>query len=159
MAGYEPRGLVVWMLGTQRYALPVAVVERVVPAMEITSLPDAPDPVCGVVNLQGRLVPVLDMRGRLGWPARELQLSDQLVVARSTRRWLGFFVDAVQGVIDPPPEARISAETIDAEMGCIAGVAKLADGLLLIHDLERLLSSDQQRELDGALATRALPSR
>ena len=44
-------------------------------------------------------------------------------------------------------------------MGCIAGVAKLADGLLLIHDLERLLSSDQQRELDGALATRALPSR
>jgi purine-binding chemotaxis protein CheW len=154
MAANEPRALVVWVLGTQRYALPVAVVERIVPAMEVTSLPDAPDPVCGVVNLQGRLVPVVDMRRRLGWPERELELSDQLVLARSARRWLGFFVDAVQGVIDPPPEARIGAETIAAEMGCIAGVVKLADGLILIHDLERLLSSEQQCQLDDALAAR-----
>jgi len=154
MAANEPRGLVVWVLGPQRYALPVAVVERVVAAMEVTPLPDAPDPVCGVVNLQGRLLPVLNMRRRLGWPERELQLSDQLVVARSARRWLGFFVDAVEGVVDPPPDARIGAETLCAEIGSMAGVAKLADGLILIHDLERLLSSEQQRQLDDALAAR-----
>jgi len=152
MAGNEPRGLVVWVLGTQRYALPVAAVERIVAAMEVTPLPDAPDLVCGVVNLQGRLVPVVNMRQRFGWPERELQLDDRLVVARTRRRWLGFFVDAVQGVIDPPPEMLVTAEALCAELGCIAGVAKLADGLILIHDLERLLSTDQQRQLDDALA-------
>ena len=120
MADMAPQGLVVWTLDSQRCALPVSVVERVLPALEVTALHDAPPAICGTVVLQGQVVPVLDIRHCLGLPARELQLGDSLLLARGSTGALAFFADSVQGVVQPT-----DADAVD---------------VLLIDDLSALLS-------------------
>lgn len=143
--------LVVWTLNTQSYALPFTMVERVMRAIEVTPLPDAPDIVCGIINVQGEVVPVVNMRARFSLPEREIALSDQIVLARTSRRQLAFFVDAVNGLVDYAEEAVVHTEDIAPGKGAIAGVLKFPDGMVLIHDLERCLSLDQEHILDIAL--------
>ena len=143
--------LVVWMLGTQSYALPFSVVDRVVRSVEVTPLPDAPEIVSGIINVQGRIIPVVNMRARFGLPPGDISLTDQIVLARTSRRRLAFFVDVVQGMVDYPETAIVSADDIASDMGCIAGVLKFEDGLILIQDLERCLSLEQEHALDAAL--------
>lgn len=139
--------LVVWMLDAQRYALPLNAVERVVRAVALTPLPDAPEMICGVIDFHGRLIPVVNMRSRLRLPPREVALTDLLVLAHGASRSVAFFIDAVVGTIDQPEDTAAFGDG-----GCIAGVARLAEGIILIHDLDRLLSLDDERALDLALA-------
>jgi len=141
MADQGPQGLVVWTLDERRYGLRVAAVERVLPAMAITPLPGAPPIVCGSVNLQGRIVAVVNMRRRLKLPERDPIPSDRLLLASTPRRRLAFFVDGVQGVVDYPA----------------VGIVELADDLLLIDDLDHLLSLDDEQGLERALS-RAHPA-
>jgi len=151
MAESSTLELVVWRLGTQRYALPLAVVERVLPAVEVTPLPDSPEVVSGILNVQGRIVPVVDMRRRLALPQRELLLGDQIVLARTARRSLAFSVDSVQGVVEHEAQALVHAHEVSSAAGFVSGIVKLADGLILVHDLDLLLSTDEVRRLDEAL--------
>lgn len=155
MAANDTREWVVWLLDGQRYALPLEAVERVVSAPEITPLPTAPPLVCGVVNVQGRIVAVVDLRQRFGLPVRALRWSDQLVLARAARRSVAFGVDAVEGLVEQPAEAIVPATDIAPGIDAIAGALVLPDGLLLIHDLDRLLSLDEEQALDAALAEAA----
>jgi purine-binding chemotaxis protein CheW len=155
MAKGKTLELVVWRLGAHRYALPLTAVERVLPAAEVTPLPDAPDVVTGILNVQGRIVPLVDLRRRLGQPQRELALADQIVLARSERRVLAFAVDSVQGVVSHEAQAMVDTREASLRAGFVSGVIKLSDGLLLVHDLERLLSLDEERGLDLALARSA----
>lgn len=146
--------LVVWTLDAQRYALPLSVVERVARAVALTPLPDAPTAICGVIDIHAQLIPVVDMRLRLRLPPREVVLTDLLMVAHGARRTMAFFVDAVSGVADRPPDT-LPADALAAGDGCIAGIARLPDGIVLIQDLDRLLSLDEERTLDVALARKA----
>ncbi len=73
--------VVALMLDDIRYALPLTSVEQVVRAVEVTPLPDAPDIIMGVINVHGRVVPVVDIRRRFRLPARALSAGDQLVIA------------------------------------------------------------------------------
>ena len=152
MAATDKRVWVVWLLDGHRYALPLEAVERVVSVPEITPLPQAPPLVCGVLNVQGRIVPVVDLRRRFGLPERALRWSDQLVLAHSRRRRLAFGVDAVQGLIDGPDDAVVGAAEIVPGLDTISGALTLVDGLLLIHDLDRLLSLEDERALEASLA-------
>jgi purine-binding chemotaxis protein CheW len=152
MAATGKREWVVWLLDGQRHALPLEAVERVLPAPEITPLPQAPPLICGVINVQGRIVPVIDLRRRFGMPPCALRWRDHLVLARSARRLLAFGVDAVQGLVDEPAEAITLAAQIAPGLEAIAGTLTLPDGLLLIHDLDRLLSLDDEQALAAALA-------
>src|SRR5271165_5880039 len=119
--------LVVWSLDTQRYALPFEIVERVVRVVAITPLPNAPGIICGIVNVQGKPVPVIDSRARFGLPAKRIQLSDQLVIANTRRRSVALLVDRVEGLVAHANEETVAAEMIVPGMGCIAGVAKFQD--------------------------------
>jgi purine-binding chemotaxis protein CheW len=139
--------LVVWILDAQRYALPLAAVERVVRAVAVTPLPDAPEVICGVIDFHNRLIPVVNMRLRLRLAPREVALTDLLVLAQGATRTVAFFVDAVAGTIEQPDDTVASGDG-----GCIAGIARLADGIVLIQDLDRVLSLDDERALDLALA-------
>ena len=78
--------LVVFLLNEQRYALYLPVVERVVSAVEVTPLPKAPDIVLGVINMQGKVIPVVNIRRRFGLPERQIDLSDQFIIANTTKR-------------------------------------------------------------------------
>jgi purine-binding chemotaxis protein CheW len=144
--------LVVFELEDGRYGLPLDVVEKVARIVEITPLPKAPDIVVGVVNVQGRVIAVANVRKRFGLSEREPRLSDQLIVARTPRRPVALVVDTVSAIAEYAEGQAAAAQAIVPGTDYIAGVVKLADGMVLIQDLGRLLSLDEERELDDAMA-------
>lgn len=145
--------LLIWTLDGQRYALPLAAVERVVRAVAVTPFPAAPGIVCGIVNVQGQVVAVIDLRRRLQLPARELALSDQIVLACTARRRLALIADAVSGVAECADDAVVAAgRIVPAAADCMSGVLTLDDGMILIHDLDRFLSLDEELALEKALS-------
>lgn len=150
------RGLnsaIAFSLGDQRYALPLSAVDRVVRMVAITPLPKAPDIVLGVVNLQGQVIPVINIRRRFSLPDKTIALSDQLIVAHTSRRPVALVADAVHDVIDSSSQTLIETEGILPEIEYVSGVVKLEDGLILIHDLEKFLSLDEESSLNQALET------
>lgn len=152
MTGVSSDSLVVFWIGEQQFAVGVAVVERVIRAVEIAPLPEAPPHIRGVINLQGRVVPVFDVRTRLGQPAREVRVSDHLVIAQTHCRTIALLVDEVVGVVDRSSAAITPAAEILPELESISGVLKLEDGLALIQDLERFLSFEDYAALQLALS-------
>jgi len=145
--------LIVFSLDRQRYALPLHMVDRVVRMVAITPLPKAPDIVLGVVNFQGRVIPVINMRRRFGLPEKEIALTDQLVVAHTSRRPVALVADAVHDVIAGSALNLIETEHVLPGVEYVEGVIKLEDGLILIHDLDKFLSLEEERNLNQALKT------
>jgi purine-binding chemotaxis protein CheW len=145
--------LVLFRLDDQRFALALEAVERIVRAAEITPLPNAPSIVLGVLDVEGRVLPVLNLRRRLGLPERDLAPNDQFVLARTATRSVALVVDEALGLIELPPDGIASAEQIAPGLDPIRGVIQLPDGMALIHDLDRFLSLDEERVLDEALST------
>jgi purine-binding chemotaxis protein CheW len=142
---------VVFTLDEQHYALYLHAVTRVVRIVEITRLPKAPEIIRGVVNVQGQVIPVVDIRKRFQLPEREPELSDQLIIASTARRFVALIVDAVENVIEHSGQEMIPREKILPGTEYIVGVIKLEDGLVLIHDLDKFLSLEEGKELDAAL--------
>ena len=145
------RSLVVFSLDDQRYALPLDGVARVIRVIAITPLPDAPAIVLGIIDLGGVVIPVIDTRARFDHPARDMRLSDHLVVADTGMRTVALLVDETTWVMHASPECLVSARDILPGLQAIEGAVKLEDGLILIHDLERLLSLEEQDAIDRAL--------
>lgn len=144
--------LVIFRLDDRRYALPLSVVERVIRAVEITPLPKAPEIVLGVINLRGRIIPVVNLRRRFRLPERDLRLSDHFIIALTSRRVIALVVDAVTAVMECPGEAVTPAGDVLPHLEYVAGVVALADGLVLIHDLDQFLSLDEEEALHRALS-------
>lgn len=146
-----PNQIVVFALDEQRYALPLSAVERVVRAVEITPLPKAPEVVLGVIDAQGQVIPVVDVRRRFRLPSRPVDEDDRLILARTSRRRVALVADSVAGVHEPADREMVSAKLELPFAEYIQGVAKTPDGLILIHDLDRFLSLDEEQLLDAAL--------
>lgn len=143
--------LVIFTLDEHSYGLHLPAVERALRMIEISPLPKAPEIVIGVINLQGRIVPVFNVRKRFRLPEREMSLSDQLIVAQTSRRTVAMLADAISGVVAYPEQQVIAAERILPGLEYVEGVAKLADGMILIHDLDKFLSLEEETTLDNAL--------
>ena len=143
--------LLVFSLDGYRYALHLLTAERVFRAVEITPLPKAPAIVLGVVNIEGRIVPVVNVRRRFRLPEREIDPGDQLILARTSRRPVALLVDSVTGVIESPEQDLVPAQDFLPKVEYIEGVLKLQDGLVLIHDIDTFLSLDEAKGLDKAM--------
>jgi purine-binding chemotaxis protein CheW len=143
--------LVIFTLDEHSYALHLPAVERALRMVEISPLPKAPEIVLGVINIQGRIVPVFNVRKRFRLPERETSLSDQLIVAQTSRRTVAMLADAVSGVVAYPEQQVIAAERILPGLEYVEGVAKLEGGMILIHDLDKFLSLEEETTLDNAL--------
>ena len=143
--------LVVFSLDGQRYALALAAVEKVVRAVEVTRLPKAPEIVLGIVNMQGRVIPLFNVRRRFRLPEREVALTDQIVIAHTARRPVALLMDGVSGMLENPEQETVPARDILPDTDYIDGVVKLKDGLVLIHNLDRFLSLEEATALDQAL--------
>lgn len=152
----KPDFIVIFTLDDQRYALPLSATDRVVRMVAINPLPRLPDIVLGVINLQGKVIPVINIRRRFGLPERALSLTDQLLVAHTARRAVGLIVDAVLDVIAYDAQSLIETENILPGLEYMEGVIKLGDGLIFIHDLETFLSLEEESSLDHALENRPL---
>lgn len=143
--------VVVFRLDEQRYALPLAAVERIVRAVEVTPLPSAPLIVLGVIDMGGRVLPVLDVRRRFGLPGRAIGIADQFLIARTAHRTVALAVDEAQGLIERGRAEIVGPAQIVPGLEQVQGVVKLDDGLVVIHDLEKFLSLDEARALDEAM--------
>ncbi|MEK6691433.1 MAG: chemotaxis protein CheW [Nitrospirota bacterium] len=141
----------VFTLDEQRYALYLSAVERVVRIAELTPLPEAPDIVLGIINLQGRIIPVVNIRRRFNLPDREIEVSNQMIMSHTSKRVLALLVDVVEGIVERPEQEVILVEKILPDIEYVEGVVKLEDGLILIHDLERFLSLEEERKLEDAM--------
>lgn len=150
--------LLVLALDNERYAIPVAQVREIVRAVAVTRLPGAPSVIEGVVNLRGTLTPVFDLRRRFGLPLREIALSDLLVVVHAGRHTAMLRVEGALGVRAVDQLQLNSAEDLVARSPFISGLAKLPDGVVLIHDVEAFLSESESDALDEALASSAPPA-
>lgn len=143
--------VLVFEVGGQQYGLPASDVQELQRAATLTPLPRAPAVVEGVVNLRGRVIPVLDIRSRFGLPARPMERTDHFVVARAGERVVALRVDRAIDLV------RVDAADVEDARGSVPGVdyvtwvAKLPHSLVLIHDLRTFLSRAEAAELDEAL--------
>ena len=143
----------VFILDNQGYALHLSAVDSVARMVNIIPLPGAPRVVLGVVNMQGRVIPVVNVRQLFKLPKREALLTDQLIFAHTERRPVALMADAVTGVIEGLEHRLISTDIILPGIKYLNGVIKLKDGLVLIHNLGKFLSLDEEKSLDLALGT------
>ena len=136
----------------ERFALPAAQVRRVVRAVAVASLPGAPSAIDGVIDVHGRVVPVLSLRRRFGLPDREVHPDDVLVLAAVGAREVALRVDAALSLARTDPSRVVPAAGVVARPGYAAGVATLPDGVVVIHDLGAFLDEAEGAALDAALA-------
>lgn len=132
---------VIFTLADERFALPVEPVEQVDRVTTITRVPHAPRPVRGVTNLRGRVIPVVDLRLRIGLPPIEIDRSTRVISVSSRGRLVGLLVDNVHHVmhinmnqVQPPPDDIMSVQS-----DYIQGVYGAADDLILLLDVDRAL--------------------
>lgn len=135
-----------------RYGIPVADVQELLRSVTVTPLPNAPTAVEGLINVRGEVTAVFDLRKRFGLPPKPLASSDHFVLARAGERKVALRVDRAVDVIQVPPDDVDSVHRITSNEGFLAGVAKLDDGLVLIHDLGRFLSNAENIALESAMA-------
>lgn len=146
------REVLVFEVAGQRYGLPTADVRELVRAVTITPLPNAPAVIEGVVNVRGRVLPVLDIRARFRLPAKSLDPSDHFIVASAGPRGVILRVDRATHLALVDEASVQSPQTLGPSATYVAGVAKLDGGLVLIHDLTTFLSDAEANCLDKALS-------
>ena len=143
--------LVGFTLGEEDFGVDILSVQEINRVTEITKIPSTPDFVKGVINLRGNVIPVIDLRKRLGMPEREHDKQTRIIVADVEDRTVGLVVDAVSEVIrmdanlvEPPPEIILGA----GDKGrYIKGVGKLDDKLLMLLDINSMFSRQEQDQL------------
>lgn len=150
--------LLLFKLDLLRVGIALTAVERVEHACEVTPLPGAPAGVLGVINLQGRVATVIDLRRRLGRPPRSLHPADAFVILQLPQQLFAIPVDDVQGVAEVPCANLVPGETLVDGLATVQGLVKTAEGLLLIEDPQRFLDVDDMRALAEALDARAAES-
>jgi purine-binding chemotaxis protein CheW len=140
--------LLTFAIGHERFGIPLADVREIVRAVSVARLPSAPPVVEGVINVRGSVVAAFDIRARFNLPAKAVEPSDHLIIALAGRRRVAIRVDRVTDLMTL---ARHDVEDLTVTVpgsSLVAGVAKLLDGLLLIHDLSTFLSAAEAEALD-----------
>lgn len=122
-----------------------------IPAAALTQIPQAPEIVLGILDLQGHVIPVINLRKRFCLPEKAIGCDDHFVIARTGSLTMALPVDGTEGVIEQGAEALLPAEGIVAGTRYLAGVTRTADGLVLIHDLDTLLFPSEERQISAAL--------
>ena len=141
--------LVSFRIGEEEFGVDILKVQEINRMNQITRVPNAPDYVSGVMNLRGKVIPVIDLRQRFHLGKREADKDTRIIVVELRSRVIGFVVDAVNEVLripksvtEPPPPmvAGIGSEYITA-------VGKLEDRLLILIDLDKVLLVQEEEEV------------
>jgi purine-binding chemotaxis protein CheW len=134
--------LVGFRIGRETFGVPIGLVREIVRMMEITAVPEAPDYVEGVINLRGRIIPVIDLRKRFREPGIVANKRNRILVAELEGRLVGLIVDAASevlkmanGDIEPPPEL-----LQENDLSYVTGLGKRSGKLIILVDVEKLLN-------------------
>jgi purine-binding chemotaxis protein CheW len=141
--------LVTFSIGEEEFGVEILKVQEIIRTMEITKVPRAPEFVEGVINLRGKVIPIIDLRRRFGLDSKKHDKHTRIIVIEINNMIVGFIVDSVSevlripaGTVEPPPPVVAGMES-----DYISGVGKLQDRLLILLDLDRLLSHEDMSAL------------
>lgn len=141
--------LVSFNIGDEEFGVDITKVKEIIRIVEITRVPNTPDFVVGVINLRGKVIPIINLRQRLSMDSREHNKDTRIVVIEHDNKTIGFIVDNVNEVIrisknitEPPPQMTGS---VDSQF--ITSIGKLEDRLLILLDLEKIIEKGSQIEL------------
>lgn len=140
-----------WLAG-QHFAVALENVVRVLPALLSTPLPGAPATVCGLVNVQGNILPVVDLARRFDWPSAPLALWQPFIWLKTSKRELLLPVEKVAAVFSCAAADFSPAPDPQVPSSLLRGVLRTTEGMLLIQDVEQLLSAADEDHLTAALA-------
>jgi purine-binding chemotaxis protein CheW len=133
-------------LGEERYAIPIAWVEEVLPALPIEPVPQCPRFVRGVVFIRGHLIPVLDAAERLGQQNHQRPAESNIVCLRHGERLIGVEFDEALDLVDLDTEKGLTAFEIGARAGFFTGVVEHDGRLVRLLDPEKLVSCAEAAE-------------
>ncbi len=143
-----------FLVDREEYGISIRYVTEIIGLQKITEIPDLPPVIKGVINLRGRIIPVLDMRARFRLPAREYDSRTCVIVVNFDNRTVGLIVDRVSEVqvipadqVEPPPRS--------AKNSCryIQGVGKVGDQVKILLEVATLLDEEELQELGGAMVS------
>jgi purine-binding chemotaxis protein CheW len=137
--------LVSFNIGDEEFGVDILQVQEINRMLDVTRVPNAPEYVDGVINLRGKVIPIVNLRRRFGMPRKERDKHTRIVVVELSGQVVGFVVDAVSEVLrisravtEPPPSI---VGGVREEY--ITGVGKLEDRLLILLDLEKVLTAGE----------------
>lgn len=140
--------LVSFKVGNEEFGLDILKVQEIIRLRELTRVPNMPDFVDGVINLRGKVIPVIGLRRRMGIPTGEDDKRTRIVVAEVNGKVLGFVVDEVSEVLripeanfEPPPKLG------QVEREYVQGIGKIDERLLILIDLSPLLSDREHSQI------------
>lgn len=143
--------LVTFVVGSEEFAISILSVQEINRMMQITRVPQSPPFIEGVINLRGKIIPVMDLRKRFGVEANKDSSDSRIIVVEVSGRVIGFTVDRVNEVlrinadiVEPPPSMVSSG--VDSDY--VQGVGKLDDRLLILLNLDRLFSDEDLKSVD-----------
>ncbi len=147
--GDELLQLVSFNIGDEEFGVDILRVQEINRMVQVTRVPNAPEYVEGVINLRGKVIPIIDLRRRLHMVDKDYDKDTRIIVVELESRVIGFVVDSVNEVLrinksitEPPPKM---VSGIDSDY--ITAIGKLEDRLLILLDLERILTSQEKKEL------------
>lgn len=139
--------LVSFNIGTEEFGVDILKVQEINKLVQITKVPNAPVFVEGVINLRGRVIPIVDLRTRLGMPKKEHDKNTRSIVVEIEGKTIGFVVDSVNEVLRIPVSITEAPPAIVAgiDSSYITSVAKMDDRLLILLDLDRILTVEEKK--------------
>lgn len=146
--------MVGFTVGSEEFCVDILKVQEIIRMVEITVMPNSPDYVEGVINLRGKIIPIIDFRKRMHLPDSEIlnEQTRRIVVVSFGKMIAGLVVDKVSHVmklsadqISPTPEV---SKGCDSE--CIMGVGRSGDRLLILLDLDRMFKENELNQLADA---------
>lgn len=147
----EHRQCVTFRLDDEVYGINVMLVQEVLRITDIAPVPGAPNYVVGIINLRGNVVTVIDTRMRFGLPSREMDDATRIVIIETEHQTVGIIVDSVSEVVDIYSNEIETAPNVgnDETARYIDGVVSRGDELLILVDLNKLLTDDEWAEMNS----------
>lgn len=144
--------IVAFALGSETYGVDIAAVREIIPIRKIVPVPRAPDFVEGIINLRGRVIPVLDLREQFGFQKVQGDPNQRIVLAEDNGESIGVIVDSVSAVMRVPEEEiePPASVLVDKDTEYITGIAKVNDKLVILLDLTKIISDAEKRALKQA---------
>ncbi|MGB7845454.1 MAG: chemotaxis protein CheW [Candidatus Acidiferrum sp.] len=142
--------LVGFHIGTETYGVRIGSVREIVRVPEITTVPNAPDLIEGVINLRGKIIPVMDLRKRFGSSAVQPDKKNRILVVELDNRLLGLIVSSASEVLKIPPSDIEPPGSVfaEGESSYVTGVGKLKGRLIILLDIARLLRQPEYKKLE-----------
>lgn len=147
--------IVGFRVGTETFGVPISMVHEIVRVPAITAVPESPDCVEGVINLRGRIIPVVDLRKRFGEKAIGAGKKNRILVAEVDDKMIGLMVDAASEVLKIPPSEVEPPPNVfeEGDVNYVTGVGKLGGRLIIMVDLTRILQRGELRRVSELIET------